>query len=350
MIGLLVTVAVINIALGVAVTSWVTLDRRAREAELLWRGRKYVRALRCHQQETGALPVELEELLESDCIRRLWPDPMTGDGEWELVRLGDVAPEREGEGDGLFPGPGQDGPFPGQRPFGSLAGRTSFGRIPLVSGEETSGSEGRAEGEEPTGFPGLTRARSRLQTGFGQERAADREASEGQPSGDETPEGTGPTQDRSPDRSFMTPEAMIRWQQVRQQLERLRGSGAEESAEFRRLAEQLRALEAEAGLASGAQARQAALLAELARAQGGEEGADPETGRAPASAQSLLEALQAQRERLTGSLRDSELGGRNDSRSIVGVVSRSEREGFRTYRGSRLYSEWRFMVQGGTIR
>ncbi len=54
-IGLMVAIALINISLAVALTSWATINKRAKETELIWRGQQYVRALRCHQAETGAL-------------------------------------------------------------------------------------------------------------------------------------------------------------------------------------------------------------------------------------------------------------------------------------------------------
>jgi len=90
LLGLMIVIAVINIALGVAVTSWMTLDKRAKEAELIWRGQQYVRALACHRQQEGAPPEELEDLLESDCIRALYPDPMTPDGQWRVIRESDL--------------------------------------------------------------------------------------------------------------------------------------------------------------------------------------------------------------------------------------------------------------------
>ena len=90
LIGLIVAIAVINIGLAVAVTSWSHLGKRAKEAELIWRGQQYVRALRCHQTENGALPDDLDELLESDCIRALYPEPMNPDGQWRLIRQSDM--------------------------------------------------------------------------------------------------------------------------------------------------------------------------------------------------------------------------------------------------------------------
>ncbi len=89
-IGLMVAIALINISLAVALTSWATINKRAKETELIWRGQQYVRALRCHQAQTGALPDELDELLESDCIRAVYPDPMSPDGEWRIIRESDL--------------------------------------------------------------------------------------------------------------------------------------------------------------------------------------------------------------------------------------------------------------------
>lgn len=93
LLGLLVVIAVINIGLGVAATSWAIINKRAKETELIWRGQQYVRALQCHRQQTGGLPDELEELLESDCIRALYPEPMHKGGEWRIIRESDLRAE-----------------------------------------------------------------------------------------------------------------------------------------------------------------------------------------------------------------------------------------------------------------
>jgi type II secretory pathway pseudopilin PulG len=90
LIGLMVLIAVINIGLAVALTAWSTIDKRAKEAELIWRGRQYARAIACHREQTGAPPDKLEDLLESDCIRALYPDPMTRDGVWRVIRESDL--------------------------------------------------------------------------------------------------------------------------------------------------------------------------------------------------------------------------------------------------------------------
>jgi type II secretory pathway pseudopilin PulG len=98
LIGLMVLIAVINIGLAVAMTSWVTVGKRAKEAELIWRGQQYVRAIQCHRQQEGGPPDSLDELLESDCIRALYPDPMTPGGEWRVIRESDLQNELRGGG------------------------------------------------------------------------------------------------------------------------------------------------------------------------------------------------------------------------------------------------------------
>ena len=90
-VALMVAVVLMNIALGVAMTSWITIDRRSDEAEAIWRGQQYMRALECFQVNTGgALPRQLEELVESNCIRRLWGDPLVRKGRWVVLRTADL--------------------------------------------------------------------------------------------------------------------------------------------------------------------------------------------------------------------------------------------------------------------
>ncbi len=109
LVGLLVAVAVVNVALAVAVTSWRSIDTRAREAELIWRGEKIARAIACHGATEGAEPLEkLEQLIESNCLRRLYRDPMSPDGQWRILRQADVADGTIAALQGQ-PAPGVDG-------------------------------------------------------------------------------------------------------------------------------------------------------------------------------------------------------------------------------------------------
>lgn len=96
-IGLLLIVAIIGIMLGAATDVWSTTRQRQREAELLWVGNQYRDAILAYQGSSPgqirAYPMRLEELLQDNrsltvrrYLRRLYPDPMTGKVDWELLK------------------------------------------------------------------------------------------------------------------------------------------------------------------------------------------------------------------------------------------------------------------------
>lgn len=91
LVGLMVAVLVINIALGVAVTAASHVDRRAREAETIFRGQQIVRALGCFREAEQRRAERLEELVEAGCLRRDWDDPMSSHGRWRLLTQQDLA-------------------------------------------------------------------------------------------------------------------------------------------------------------------------------------------------------------------------------------------------------------------
>lgn len=83
---LLFVFAVMAIGLMAAVPVWQTQVRREMEEELIFRGKQYVEAVRIFQtKKPGSFPRSLDELLEEKCIRRLYPDPMTKHGEWNII-------------------------------------------------------------------------------------------------------------------------------------------------------------------------------------------------------------------------------------------------------------------------
>jgi type II secretory pathway pseudopilin PulG len=89
--GLLILMAVMSIGLLAAEQAWSTVRMREREEELIFRGEQYVSALYYHYKKVGTYPVEMEQLTKKPhrFIRQLYPDPITGDGEWYIVRVGD---------------------------------------------------------------------------------------------------------------------------------------------------------------------------------------------------------------------------------------------------------------------
>jgi type II secretory pathway pseudopilin PulG len=87
-IMLMFVVTVMGIGLLVAVPVWQTQIQREKEEELIFRGKQYVEAVRLFQlKKPGAFPKSLEELVEERCLRRLFKDPMSEDGRWNIVLL-----------------------------------------------------------------------------------------------------------------------------------------------------------------------------------------------------------------------------------------------------------------------
>jgi hypothetical protein len=82
----MMVVLVLSIGLTVAIPVYQTELQREKEAELIFRGRQYVEAVRLFQIKTpGSFPSSLRELEEKKLIRRLYKDPMTDSGEWNVV-------------------------------------------------------------------------------------------------------------------------------------------------------------------------------------------------------------------------------------------------------------------------
>ncbi len=85
---LVLAVFVLTIGLMVAVPVWQTQIQREKEEELIFRGKQYVESIRLFQQNNpGAFPKSLEELTEEKCIRKLYKDPMTESGEWNIILI-----------------------------------------------------------------------------------------------------------------------------------------------------------------------------------------------------------------------------------------------------------------------
>ena len=83
---LLFAVSILSIGLIMAVPVWETQIQREKEEELIFRGNQFVEAVRLYQlKKPGAYPSTLEELVEEKCLRRLYRDPMTIDGEWNII-------------------------------------------------------------------------------------------------------------------------------------------------------------------------------------------------------------------------------------------------------------------------
>jgi len=86
LIILLVVISIMSIGLLVAVPVWETQIQREREEELIFRGNQYVEAVRLFQMKfPGRFPETLDELFEEKCLRKLFKDPITREGDWDII-------------------------------------------------------------------------------------------------------------------------------------------------------------------------------------------------------------------------------------------------------------------------
>lgn len=86
MIILVFAVFVLTLGLMIAVPVWQTQIQREKEAELIFRGRQYVEAVRLFQLKyPGRFPESIDQMIEEKCLRRRFPDPMTPGGEWNFI-------------------------------------------------------------------------------------------------------------------------------------------------------------------------------------------------------------------------------------------------------------------------
>ncbi len=101
---LIVMFAIFLLTLGLmlAMPVWQTQVQRELEEELIFRGEQYVEAVRLFQTKNpGNFPSSFDELLEEKFIRRLFPDPMTEAGEWNVILLYNQSPARNQQGGGV---------------------------------------------------------------------------------------------------------------------------------------------------------------------------------------------------------------------------------------------------------
>jgi type II secretory pathway pseudopilin PulG len=105
MAGLLVAMSVMAIALTALLPAWRTMAQREKEAELIFRGEQYARAINLFQRKFGnAAPPDIDTLVSQRFLRKKYKDPITG-GDFQVITAG-----------ANQPGPGAAGtPPPGGR-------------------------------------------------------------------------------------------------------------------------------------------------------------------------------------------------------------------------------------------
>jgi len=98
---LLAMITAAGILLTKAMPSIVAEVQRDQEEELIFRGEAIRNAMRRYKALTGNYPTRLDDLVKvrPPILRKLYKDPMTADGEWEIVTA--VTPGASGNKEGL---------------------------------------------------------------------------------------------------------------------------------------------------------------------------------------------------------------------------------------------------------
>ncbi len=86
MAGLLVAIGAMGVVMSMILPVWSQAAKREREAELIFRGEQYMRAIELYQRQyVGAYPPDLETLVDQRFLRRVYEDPMSEDGEFKVI-------------------------------------------------------------------------------------------------------------------------------------------------------------------------------------------------------------------------------------------------------------------------
>ena len=86
MAALLVAMNVMAIVMTVAMPLWKTVVKREKEEELIWRANQYVHAINLFRRKyANAYPPNIDILINERFLRKKYLDPMTKDGEFQLV-------------------------------------------------------------------------------------------------------------------------------------------------------------------------------------------------------------------------------------------------------------------------
>ena len=143
MAALLVSIAVIGILMSVALPVWRQAARREKEVELVFRGEQYARAIGLyHRRFAVAFPPSIDVLVEQRFLRRKYKDPMTEDGEFQVLYQASLAASAPGgalapftfSGSGSQTGPsGSTGRI---GPRGGVIGSPRGGVIGVISKSE----------------------------------------------------------------------------------------------------------------------------------------------------------------------------------------------------------------------
>ncbi|HEX9367442.1 MAG TPA: hypothetical protein VF921_12490 [Vicinamibacterales bacterium] len=152
MAALLVSLAVMAVLMSVALPVWRHEAQREKEAELVWRGQQYIRAIRLFNKQTQTLPTSVDLLVQGHFLRKKFKDPITND-DFDLIGAGGAPGQIAQPGVPGQPGqPGQAGQVGSSRGGSLPSGPARGSSQPTPSMPQSSSLSG---GTVPGGMMGV---------------------------------------------------------------------------------------------------------------------------------------------------------------------------------------------------
>jgi type II secretory pathway pseudopilin PulG len=167
MAALLVAMTIMAIVMTVALPVWHTAMRREREAELIFRGQQYARAVMLYQRRfPGAAPPNLDILINEHLLRKKYKDPITND-DFQLVGAADALALQGPSGGGP---PGLSTPGSPPRPGSGTGTNTGAGTASSLRPGASTGSPFGGGGQSAT--TSAARPGDQLASAFGRPSAS----------------------------------------------------------------------------------------------------------------------------------------------------------------------------------
>jgi type II secretory pathway pseudopilin PulG len=144
LVALVATMTIMLILMGAAMPSWKYVVKNEREQELYFRGDQIASAIERYQKKNGGTaPPTLEVLVKGRYLRKAYTDPMTKDGKWKFIRVGEGMLLRPG-GLARQPGASPRPPRPGMDssrseqmgPFVGVASRSTDESLRVMNGRD----------------------------------------------------------------------------------------------------------------------------------------------------------------------------------------------------------------------
>jgi type II secretory pathway pseudopilin PulG len=150
MAALLVAMAVMAVMMSVAMPVWRHAAQREKEAELVWRGQQYDRALQLFRRKTSAPgPPNLDILIDQKFLRKKYKDPITG-GDFDPKPVGALGPGTDRPG---LVGGGAGASRPGRVGRPAAGTQPAPGTRPTGPGNQAGGAPNPSEEEAAAGQP-----------------------------------------------------------------------------------------------------------------------------------------------------------------------------------------------------